>query len=89
MRLPGSPPEQEADALRRVAARLEGEGQLLQARDTLHDLYLFDPCDGDVFQRARALERQPVFQSQFKAVVAERRRVLQARKAAMKQLTLN
>jgi hypothetical protein len=49
----------------------------LKARDTLHDLYLFDPCDAEVFQRARTLERHPRFQSQLKTAIAARRRELQ------------
>ena len=89
MRLPGCPPEREADTLRRVAGDLEHRGELLQARDTLHDLYLFDPCDASVFQRARHLERQPLMQQQLKAVIAERRLALQARRATNQQPVLN
>jgi hypothetical protein len=75
--LPNCSPESEYAVLHRLADRCELEGNLLKARDILHDLYLFDPCDGDVFQRARTLERHPRFQSQLKAVIAERRRELE------------
>lgn len=87
--LPGCPPQQEAETLRRVASEFEQNGELLKARDTLHDLYLFDPGDGAVFQRMRHLERQPVFHQQLKALIAERRKVLQARKTVMKQHKIN
>lgn len=74
-------PEQEADQLRSLADEFEGKGELLRARDVLHDLYLFDPCDAEVFQRARALERQPRFQAQLKALIAQRRRELEVSKS--------
>jgi hypothetical protein len=74
--LPNCLPEKEYDTLRSFADQFEQNGELLKARDTLHDLYLFDPADAEVFCRARSLERQPQFQSQLKAVMAERRKVL-------------
>ncbi len=70
------PPEQEADELRNLVIQCERAGQYLKARDALHDLYLFDPCDTEVFRRARLLEKHPVFQTQLKSLIAERRRVL-------------
>lgn len=89
MKLPDCPPAEEADVLHRVADRFERNGEPLKARDTLHDLYLFDPCDADVFQRARALERQPLFQHQLKSLIAERRRALQQSKQVTGPSTLN
>jgi hypothetical protein len=70
------PPHEEPEALRRLADELEGANELLQARDALHDLYLFNPADAAVFDRARAIERQPVFQAQFRKVYAQRQRAL-------------
>ncbi len=70
-------PEEEVQALRHLADQFERRGELLKARDTLHDLYLFDPCDAGVFQRARALEQTAAFQSQLGVVVQQRQRELQ------------
>jgi len=80
------PPEQEADQLRWLADQFERGGELLKARDTLHDLYLFDPCDADIFQRARYLERQPQFQSQLKSLIADRRRAIRRSKQGPRSL---
>jgi len=49
IKLPNCPPGLEYDVLRRLADQFERQGELLKARDTLHDLYLFDPCDVEVF----------------------------------------
>lgn len=70
-------PEHEVAMLRRLVDQCERQGELRKARDTLHDLYLFDPSDAEVFQRARAIEQQPQFQSQLRAVLQERRQSLQ------------
>jgi len=77
IRLTGKPSD-EAAMLRQLASECERKGELLKARDALHDLYMFDPGDAEVFQRARAIEQRPQFHVQLKAVVKERRRVLQA-----------
>jgi len=69
-------PEEEADQLRKLSDQFERNGELLKARDALHDLYLFDPCDAEVFQRARSLESQPRFQTQLKTIIAERQHAL-------------
>jgi hypothetical protein len=71
--LPNCPAEQEYATLRVLADQFEHDGELLKARDTLHDLYLFDPSDAEVFNRARSLEQQPRFQLQLKAIIAKRR----------------
>ncbi|MDP9173343.1 MAG: hypothetical protein M3O30_05700 [Planctomycetota bacterium] len=68
---------EEANVLRRLADRFEGEGELVKARDALYDLYMFDPADGEVFERARAFENRPQFQEQLKALIATARRNLQ------------
>jgi tetratricopeptide (TPR) repeat protein len=72
------PPEEEVAALRRLADQCERRGELVKARDTLHDLYLFDPGDAAVFQRARMLEETPVFRSQLQALVERARRELRS-----------
>ena len=72
------PPHEEAHTLLQMAHRFEVEGQLLKARDALHDLYLFDPGHSGVFARARAIEREPQFQWQLKRAVAASRRHLQS-----------
>jgi hypothetical protein len=69
-------PEEEVDTLRRLSDEFESKGEFLKARDALHDLYLFNPCRAEVFQRARALEKQPQFQRQLVALFNERRKVL-------------
>jgi tetratricopeptide (TPR) repeat protein len=58
---------EQADLLRRTADVFERQGKLLDARDALQDLYLFDPCDAEVFQRAKAIERSPMGQVQMMA----------------------
>jgi len=60
-------PHEEADLLRRMADQFERQGKLLEARDALQDLYIFDPCDASVFQRFRAIERSPLGQVQMRA----------------------
>jgi hypothetical protein len=47
---------------------------MLQARDALRDLYLFDPGDAEVFGKARELERHPLFQPQLKSQIEQWRR---------------
>lgn len=83
------PPEHEAEQLHRLADQFEREGELLKARDSLHDLYLFDPCNAEIFQRARAFERHPRFQSQLKAIIGERRRVLRRSQQLKRKLGFN
>jgi hypothetical protein len=70
------PPEQQADELRKAARYFETHGEPLKARDALHDLYMFDPCDAEVFLRVRALEALPLFQTQLKALIEKKRREL-------------
>lgn len=65
-------PEQEAEVLRRIAAEFARQGDMLRARNALHDVYLFDPCDAEVFQQARAMERHPLFESQLQASFGEK-----------------
>jgi hypothetical protein len=79
MRLPACPPAEQADTLHRLADRFERDGELLRARDTLHDLYVIDPSDAAVFQRARAIERQPAFQRQLRAAIEQKRLTQQVR----------
>jgi tetratricopeptide (TPR) repeat protein len=74
------PPQEEAPILRRLVDEFERGGKLLKARDTLHDLYLFDPTDAEVFHRARAIEQRPQFQAQLKRLLEEHRRTLQGQK---------
>lgn len=71
------PPEDEALILHDLVEQFERDGEHLKARDALHDLYLFDPADADVFHRARMIERRPQFQAQLRAVIADRRRVFE------------
>ncbi len=85
VRLPNCPPNAEVPTLHRLADRFDREGNLLMARDTLHDLYLFNPCDADVFRRARDIENRPEFQSQLKAVIAQRRNALANRSQSTHQ----
>lgn len=73
------PPHEEAPTLWRLADEFELAGELLKARDALHDLYLFDPGDAEVFERARAIERRPQFQAQLKAAFLERRGALRSK----------
>jgi len=83
IRLSGCRPEEEALILRRLADQWEREDELLKARDALHDLYLFDPCDAEVFQRARNIERRERFGEQLKKALAKqaRRKAAQETKA--------
>ncbi|HVT90576.1 MAG TPA: hypothetical protein VHD56_17100 [Tepidisphaeraceae bacterium] len=83
------PPEKEADQLRRLVDQFEREGELIKARDTLHDLYLFNPCDADVFRRARTIERQPRFQTQLKTLITERRQAMRKTEQLKFKLTNN
>ncbi len=74
-------PFEERGTLGRLADQFERNGELVKAHDALRDLYLFDPADTEIFQRARSLERQPYFQVQIKALYEERKRVLRLRAA--------
>lgn len=78
-------PQDEFLTLHDLVDQFERDGEFLKARDTLHDLYLFDPTDADVFHRARMIEQRPRFQEQLSAMIEERRRVLQ-QPAALKRL---
>jgi hypothetical protein len=49
-------PQEEAVLLRSAADQYERAGDLIKARDAMHDLYILNPSDGDVFERARDLE---------------------------------
>lgn len=82
-------PEQEADQLRRLADQFERAGEVLKARDALHDLYMLDPCDANVFQRARHLERHPQFQIQLKQLIAECRKASRKKEELKFRLTNN
>jgi hypothetical protein len=62
-------PEQEADELLKMADHFIKTGQPLNARNALRDLYLFDPADAEIFQRARLVEKNPLFQTQLNATV--------------------
>ncbi|HSZ60092.1 MAG TPA: hypothetical protein VK797_30895 [Tepidisphaeraceae bacterium] len=63
------PPHEEAAILRFAADQFERSGRFLQARGASHDLYMFDPGDELVFQRARAIEQRPQFQEQLAAAI--------------------
>ena len=78
VKLPDCPPNEEYDVLHRLADRFEAAGELLKARDALHDLYLFDPCDAGVFDHARSIEQRPAFQRQLRAAIESRRMTQQA-----------
>jgi hypothetical protein len=67
------PVDKEAVFLRRLADEFERRGELLKARDALHDLYMFDPADAEVFSRARVIEERPQFQEQLERAIAESR----------------
>ena len=64
-------PVHEAEVLCRWADTFEKQGEPLKARDALNDLYLFDPGDAEVFQRARALEKLPLFQEQLHTLIEQ------------------
>ena len=66
-------PQEEAGVLAQVVRECEREGRILMARDALRDLYMIDPCNAEVFQRARELEQHPLFQPQLKAYIEQRR----------------
>ena len=68
------PPEQEESYLVRAFNQRFRDGQVLMARDALRDLYMFDPGNAELFQRARDLEQHPMFQPQLKAYIEQRRR---------------
>lgn len=72
-------PEDEFLNLHDLVGQFERGGEFLKARDTLHDLYLFDPTDADVFHRARMIGGRPQFQAQLKAAFAERQRLAEQR----------
>lgn len=73
----GCPLEQEAGVLQRFADECERRDELLRAMDALHDLYFFDPCDAEVFRRAREIEARPQYRAQCGAALAKQRQVLQ------------
>ena len=62
-------PHEEAHTLLQLAHWFESRGELVKARDALHDLYLLDPAHSGVFLRARAIERHPQFQQKLTASV--------------------
>lgn len=65
------PPDREFPVLHALARDFERKGEWLKARDALHDLYLFDPTDADVFRRARAIESHPQFNAELQAAIEE------------------
>ncbi len=71
------PPHEEAKALRLLAGHWERSREFVKARNAWHDLYMFNPADTDVFDRARAFDELPEFQSQLRELIAKRRRAIQ------------
>lgn len=63
------PPDREFPVLHGLVREFERKGEWLKARDALHDLYLFDPTDADVFRRACTIECHPQFKAQLQAVI--------------------
>jgi hypothetical protein len=88
--LPNCPAVLEYDVLHRLADQFEREGKWLHARDVLHDLYLFDPCNAEVFARARQIESLPAFQQQLHAALDRslRNHNIRGRSAQPQSLTL-
>jgi hypothetical protein len=56
-----SQPHEEAMILRRAADQYMQRGEVMPARDCLHDLYMFNPANESVFQELRAIETRPGF----------------------------
>ena len=81
------PLHEEARTLLQLSHQFEAAGELVKARDALHDLYLFDPGHSGVFQRARSIERHPQFQQQLRALMADRRRARQQSNAQRKVIS--
>jgi len=65
-KLPNAAPEREAILLLDLANEFEWKGEMLKARKALIDLYMFDPCDAELYGRLRAIERRPEFQTELK-----------------------
>jgi len=72
--LPTCKPHEEATLLCRLADECERSGNFVRACNCLHDLYMFDPSDKGVFQRARAIEERPQFQEQLRALIEQSQR---------------
>jgi hypothetical protein len=70
-------PEHEAAELHEIADYYASRDQPLKAHDALHDLYMFDPSNVEVFQRTRDLRKLPLYQQQFKALFEQQRRILE------------
>ncbi len=68
---------EEADLLRRMISQFERNGEMLKARNAMLDLYTFDPCDADLYQRLRATERHPKFQMELKEDYKRRGQTIQ------------
>jgi tetratricopeptide (TPR) repeat protein len=64
--LPNAAPDRQAAVLLDLADEFECKGELLKARKALIDLYMFDPCDAELYHRLRAIENRPKFQEQLK-----------------------
>ncbi len=66
-------PHKRADLLMQLAHEFETNGELVKARNALHDLYMYDPGHSGVFRRARLIEALPAFQEQLKTANGQRR----------------
>ena len=60
-------PHEEAMILRRAADQYMQRGEVMPARDCLHDLYMFNPTNAAVFQELRAIESKPGFEAMERA----------------------
>jgi hypothetical protein len=67
-------PDEEAILLRQMANHHYRKGDYVKSHGALHDLYMFDPGDAEVFQATRKLYAMPEFQTQLKAAIAEQQR---------------
>ena len=68
---PRCQPHDEAMALRQLADQFVRGGELLKARNALHDLYMFNPANANVFQEIRTLESQPRFREMEKDFIGK------------------
>jgi hypothetical protein len=59
-------PHQEASLLLKMAHHFERNGNMLNARNAMLDLYMFDPCDAELYHRMRTMEQHPKFQAELK-----------------------
>jgi len=56
---------EEAALLMRLLAQFERNGEWLKARCALQDLYSFDPSDARMYERLRAMEKNPGFKAEL------------------------